>query len=295
MDFRILGPVEVFGDDGEPVVLAQRLQRRLVAELLLRARRPCARSELIAALWADRPPSGSGAGALRSLVHATRRALGRYGERLDTSPAGYAFLAADSESDLAEFCDLAGRGQAALGDGDAASAARLLAEALRLWRQPQLADLATTAAQARLLDQFRAVRADLVDARLALGQHRSTLPDLRAMVAEDPLHEHSWAQLMTALYVTGSRAKALACYREIRRALVLGHGIDPGPELLDLHARILRDDPGLLPLPREPAGGLPVIGGPPSPSAPPPSPSSPACSPTPTCSWAELRLGDQSP
>ena len=246
MDFRILGPVEVFGDDGEQVSLAQRLQRRLVAELLLHARQPRSRSDLIAALWGDSAPSGSGGTALRSLVHATRRALGQYGDRLATCPAGYAFGVRDEEYDLAAFRDLAGRGQAALDAGDAASAAQLLAEALRLWREPQLADIPPTATRIRLLDQFRVVRADLIDARLALGHHRSVLPDLRAMVAEDPLHEHSWAQLMTALYCAGSRAEALSCYRDIRKALALGHGIDPGPELRDLHGRILRDDPALL-------------------------------------------------
>jgi DNA-binding SARP family transcriptional activator len=246
VDFRILGPVEVFGDDGEPIVLAQRLQRRLLAELLLHARQPRSRTDLIAALWGDSPPSGSGGSALRSLVHATRRALGQYGARLETWPAGYAVLAHDDEHDLAAFRDLAGRGQAALDAGDATSAAHLLAEALRLWRQPELADLPLTPARHRLLDEFRTARADLIDARLALGQHRSVLADLRAMVAEDPLHEHSWAQLMMALYCAGSRAEALGCYRDIRKALALGHGIDPGPELRDLHARMLRDDPALL-------------------------------------------------
>jgi DNA-binding SARP family transcriptional activator len=246
VDFRILGPVEVCGDDGEPIVLAQRLQRRLVAELLLHARQPCSRADLIAALWGENPPSGSGGSALRSLVHATRRALGPYGARLQTSVAGYAFLARDDECDLATFRDLADRGRAALDAGDAMRAGQLLAEALRLWRQPQLADLPSTAARARLLDQFRTIRSDHIDARLALGQHRSVLPDLRAMAAEDPLHERSRAQLMTALYCAGSRAEALGCYRDIRKALALGHGIDPGPELRDLHARILRDDPALL-------------------------------------------------
>ncbi len=246
MDFRILGPVQVFGDDGKPLVLAQRLQRRLMAELILHARQPRSRSDLIAALWGDSPPSGSGGSALRSLVHATRRALGSSGKRLETSPAGYVLQVRDDECDLAAFRGLADRGQAALAAKDASSAANLLAEALRLWRQPPLADLPETAARARLLDQFRTVRADLIDARLALGQHRSVLPDLRAMVAEDPLHEHTWAQLMLALYCAGSRAEALACYRDVRKALALGHGIDPGPELLDLHARILRDDPALL-------------------------------------------------
>jgi DNA-binding SARP family transcriptional activator len=227
-------------------VLAQRLQRRLVAELLLRTRQPRTRPELIAALWGDRLPSGNGASALRSLVHATRRALGSYGERLETRPVGYALQVRDDESDLAAFRDLADRGQAALDTGDAASAANLLGGAMRLWRQPQLADVPATSAHERLLNEYRTVRACLIDARLALGQHRSVLPDLRALVAEDPLHEHSRAQLMTALYCAGSRAEALACYRDVRKALTLGQGIDPGPELLDLHARILRDDPTLV-------------------------------------------------
>lgn len=246
MDLRILGPVKIFGDAGEPVVLAQRLQRRLVAELLLHAGQARSPSDLIAALWGDSPPSGGGASALRSLVHATRRALGQYGGRLERWPAGYAFLAGDHEYDLAAFRDLAGQGQAALDAGDATSAERLLAEALHLWRQPPLEDLPPTATRSRLLHQFRTVRADLIDAQLALGQHRSALPELRALVAEDPLHEQSRAQLMMALYRCGSRAEALSSYRDIRKALVLGHGIDPGPELRDLHARILRDDPTLL-------------------------------------------------
>lgn len=246
VDFRILGPVEVFGDNGEPVLLAQRLQRRLVAVLLQRARQPHSHSDLIAALWGDSAPSGSGGSALRSLVHATRRALGRYGQRLETWPAGYAIAVRDDEYDLAAFRELARRGQAALDRADAASAAHLLTAALRLWRQPELADMPATTMRARLLDQFRTVHADLIDARLELGQHRSVLPDLRAMVAEHPLHEHSWAQLMTVLYCGGSRAEALSCYRDIRSALAQGHGIDPGPELQDLHARILRDDPTLL-------------------------------------------------
>jgi DNA-binding SARP family transcriptional activator len=246
VDFRILGPVEVFGDECEPVMLAQRLQRRLLAELLLHARQPRSGADLIAALWGDSAPSGSGSSALRSLIHATRRALGRYGERLETWPAGYAFAVRDDEYDLAAFLDLAGRGQATLDAGDAISAAHLLAAALRLWRQPELADLPLTTGRARLLGQFRTVRASLIDARLALGQHRNMLPELRAMVAEDPLHERSWALLMIALYRAGSRAEALGCYRDIRKALAIGHGIDPGPELRDLHARILRDDPELL-------------------------------------------------
>ena len=84
MDFRILGPVEIFGDDGERVVLRQQLQRWLVAELVVHAGQPRSQTELIEALWNDAPPSGNGRTALRSLIHGVRDTFGRYRDRIET-------------------------------------------------------------------------------------------------------------------------------------------------------------------------------------------------------------------
>jgi pimeloyl-ACP methyl ester carboxylesterase len=63
---------------------------------------------------------------------------------------------------------------------------------------------------------------------------------------------------MLALYRAGRQADALRAYRELRDILVGELAIEPGPELRELHARILRQDPRLdgpaVVLPAGPAG-----------------------------------------
>ncbi len=50
---------------------------------------------------------------------------------------------------------------------------------------------------------------------------------------------------MLALYRAGRQADALRAYRDLRAILIADLAIEPGLELRDLHARILRQDPGL--------------------------------------------------
>jgi len=49
-----------------------------------------------------------------------------------------------------------------------------------------------------------------------------------------------------ALYRSGRQAEALRAYRELRSNLVEELAIEPSPELRELEARILRQDPSLL-------------------------------------------------
>jgi tetratricopeptide (TPR) repeat protein len=62
------------------------------------------------------------------------------------------------------------------------------------------------------------------------------------VTARYPLQERFHAQLMLALASTGRRAQALGAYQEARRALVDELGIEPGPELRDIHLQILAGD-----------------------------------------------------
>jgi pimeloyl-ACP methyl ester carboxylesterase len=50
---------------------------------------------------------------------------------------------------------------------------------------------------------------------------------------------------MLALYRAGRQADALSCYRTLRDILVAELAIEPGPELRELHAQILRQEPAL--------------------------------------------------
>jgi DNA-binding SARP family transcriptional activator len=61
-----------------------------------------------------------------------------------------------------------------------------------------------------------------------------------------PDRERFCTLAMLAMYRAGRQAEALGVYREARRRLAINHGIEPGPELADMHDRILAADPAIL-------------------------------------------------
>src|ERR1700752_5003553 len=65
------------------------------------------------------------------------------------------------------------------------------------------------------------------------------------LVRKHPLRERFSAQLMLALYRSERQAEALTAYADARRVLASELGIEPGPQLRQLHPRILMADPGL--------------------------------------------------
>ncbi|MFZ0976085.1 MAG: alpha/beta fold hydrolase [Solirubrobacteraceae bacterium] len=177
-----------------------------------------------------------------------RKALRSVGEadRLCTRAPGYLLRVAADELDAVQFQRRAASGREALGNDDAASAVRLLDQALALWRGPALADLEdaqfASREQARLEEERLAALESRVDAQLACGRHQETVAELEALTSTHPLRERFWAQRLLALYRAGRQADALRVYRELRSTLVDQLGIEPGPELRELHARILRHD-----------------------------------------------------
>ena len=80
------------------------------------------------------------------------------------------------------------------------------------------------------------------DADLALRRHATLVPELDALVGEQPFREPLRGQLMLALYRSGRQADALEAYGAARATLVEELGAEPGAQLQELHRAILRQD-----------------------------------------------------
>jgi DNA-binding SARP family transcriptional activator len=247
VDFRILGPLEIW-DDGVPVRVAGERQRALLAILLIHVGEVVSSDRLMDDLWGDSQPT-AGATALRVRVSHLRKALRDDGDLLAARAHGYVLRIEADQLDLHRFERLVGEGEQALSDGEAALARERLSDALALWRGPPLADFAYApfahAAVVRL-EELRLATVELrIEADLALGRHAAVVGELETLVADHPLRERFCAQLMVALYRAGRQAEALAAYRTARNRLVDELGIEPGPQLQNLERSILAQDRAL--------------------------------------------------
>jgi DNA-binding SARP family transcriptional activator len=253
MEFRVLGPLELWDEGGE-VSLSGPKPRALLAVLLLHANEVVPTDRLIDELWGDDSPDGAAA-ALRVNVSRLRKALPQ--DVLTTRSPGYLVRVEPDELDLHRFERLVDEGRTLLARGLAAGAAERLREALSLWRGPALADFAYESfAQTAIarLEEIRLAAVELrIDADLALGRHDELVGELEALVAEHPLRERLRGCLMTALYRSGRQAEALDAYQDGRRALVDELGIEPSTALQELERAILRQEPALNLAPAVPA------------------------------------------
>jgi hypothetical protein len=101
-----------------------------------------------------------------------------------------------------------------------------------------------------------------VEADLRLGRHGELVAELRGLAVGEPLREGLHGQLMLALYRCGRQADALAVFRGIDRRLRDELGVSAGPELRQLHQRMLAADPALAFGPPSAADGpTPAAGG----------------------------------
>jgi DNA-binding SARP family transcriptional activator len=245
MEFRILGPLEVW-DEGREVSLGGPKPRALLAALLLRPNEVVPADRLIDELWGEDSPERAAA-ALRVNVSRLRKALPA--DVLTTRSPGYVIRVEPGDLDLDRFERLVDEARGLRARGLAADASERLRDALALWRGSALADFAYESfAQSAIarLDEIRLAAVELrIDADLALGRHDELIGELEALVAEQPLRERPRGYLMTALYRSGRQAEALDAYKDARRTLVGQLGIEPSTELQELERAILRHEPEL--------------------------------------------------
>jgi DNA-binding SARP family transcriptional activator/tetratricopeptide (TPR) repeat protein len=244
MEFRVLGPLEVW-EGGRPLELRRPKHRALLAALLLRAGQAVSVDQLLDDLWGERPPP-TARGSLQNMVSGLRKLLGK--TVLRTESPGYVLDVGPERIDVFRFERLVEEARSA---ADEEERVERLRKALALWRGPPLADLAFepfVLLEAPRLEGLRlAAHEELLEARLALGEHTQLLPELEALVAEHPFDERLRGQLMLALYRAGRQTEALELFREARRLLVDELGLEPSTTLRELEQAILRHDPALAP------------------------------------------------
>lgn len=260
----MLGPLEVVVD-GRSLALGGTKQRSVLAVLLLNPNRVVSTDRLIEDVWGETAPDEP-LRVLQVYVSNVRKLLRsardeRNDEVIETRKPGYLLRAEPQQHDLLLFEELVRSGREALAGDDPASAADSLARALALWRGEALADLGYEPFAARAVARLNEMRLsaieDRIEAELSLGHHRQVTTELEDLVAEQPLRERLWGQLMIALYRSGRQSDALGAYKQVREALVEQLGIDPSPELQALENAILGHDESLRHVEDAPAAALP--------------------------------------
>ncbi|MCM3849097.1 FHA domain-containing protein [Pseudonocardia sp. DR1-2] len=250
--------------DGTSVPLGGQQQRAVLTMLVLQAGRVVPVSSLVDGCWQGRVP-GRAVNTVQVYVSALRRALGR--AVISTHGRGYRLERDTVAVDLHEFLDCAAEARVLHAAGRHDDAADAITGALALWRGPALAefaDLPFAGPEAVALEEARLAALETrAGVDLDRGAHAEAVAALTGLVAAHPLRERFQARLVEALYRDGRRADALAAYRTARTMLADELGVEPGPELRELHRRVLADD--ALPAPRgahlllQDGGGGPVV------------------------------------
>ncbi|MFD0427225.1 BTAD domain-containing putative transcriptional regulator [Streptomyces zhihengii] len=273
---RLLGPIDAVGARGR-IDLGGAKPRALLAALALEPGRVVSATRLVDVVWCDNPPASARA-LIQTYVSTLRRAFAEAGHDgvIVTRAPGYALRSEAVSVDADRFARLLSRAGEAATAEDFAEAAALLREARALWHGPALSGVADPplAGEARRLDEMRLSAAEQLYAAELAGGRLDHVAELTALVDAHPVNERLRGQLMVTLHRLGRRADALACFRTGRDALVGELGIEPGPELRELHRSILQPPDG--PPPGEPDRTAGAANRQPPAHLPPPCRTSPA-------------------
>ncbi|MGW3655086.1 AfsR/SARP family transcriptional regulator [Streptomyces sp. NPDC005151] len=245
LDLCVLGHLDV-SSSGRTVPLGGTRERTVLALLLLEAGHVVPVGRLIDAVWDDEPPA-TARGQIQFCVSALRRRLDEVGagDLIETRRPGYLLRVTGHRFDVNDFEARVREARAARVEGDLERAMSLFRSALALWRGPAFADVDSPLvrqAVSRLDERRLSVTGECLECALDAGEHHEMVGELRALVAEHPLHERFWALLMSALHASGRKAEALDAYRAAYKVLRNELGITPGGELRNLHAGLLSGD-----------------------------------------------------
>lgn len=265
MEIRVLGQMAA-SESGVSVVPSATKPRQILALLALNANHVVTVQSLMEELWGfDLPRSAPT--TLQTYILQLRRKLsaafraGQGGAAVSGNPErsakevlatrhnGYLLAVDPCDIDAWRFDRLTAEGYAAFEEDAPDRAAKLLTEALELWRGPALVDLQRgpllDIEVMRLQESRLAALERRIDADLRLDRHYEILGELAGLTAQHPLNENLHAQFMLALYRCGRSSGALQAFRRLRAGLIDELGLEPSARVQRLHQAILASDPAL--------------------------------------------------
>jgi predicted ATPase/DNA-binding SARP family transcriptional activator len=246
MQLRVLGPLELVDDEATTIPVRGAQLRRALATLTLHAPGSTPVDVLNDVLWPDGAPSSN---ALQAVISKLRKSIAPIA--IEGVGSAYNLVLGDAELDADRFERLVTSGREAAAAGRHDDAVAQLDQALALWRDRPFEDVADLsigqAPAARLLSMREAAMTTRLESSIGEGQIETAAAELEALVVAEPLVERWWALLMIVRYRQDRQADALRAYQQARAVLADELGLEPGPELRDLEARILRQDPSLGP------------------------------------------------
>ena len=245
---QLLGGIRAVTDGGVPLDIGPAKCRAVLAALALSVGEAVSVSRLIDVVWAEDPPRTADK-TLQGYVAQLRKGLGP--DAITRVGTAYQLTLDPERVDVARF-----RRRLQAGDVDGA---------LATWTGTPLEGLEVPGLRASmdgLVEQWLGAVEDSLGRRVATDAAGAVAP-LTELTAAHPFREELWALLMTALYRVGRQADALAAFQRAREHLVDELGVEPGPRLRELEARILSHDEGLrqtsaTPGPAAPAGIRPT-------------------------------------
>lgn len=248
MRYEILGPLRVV-DGSRKFSLSAPKMEMVLATLLVGAGHFINKEQLIGELWAGVPPRRAAA-AVHVYISQLRKFLVSAGDieghAIATRPAGYLLNVKSGGLDLKDFQEAVRRGHAHRQAGEYEGTLEEFERALALVRGQVLDGLA----EGPLLSTFAAwveeerlqCLEESVEARAALGRHREVVGLLYGLIADHPLRESFYRQLMLVLYRSERQVEALQVFRTAQRVLRSELGLEPCRSLRRLHQAILTSD-----------------------------------------------------
>ena len=246
MELRVLGEIEAHRD--HKLALGGPRQRCILAALAIRHGQLMSVDRLVDVVWEGEEPPEQATTNVKTYVYRLRAALGEeLADRIVTSAGGYTLHLAPDELDADHFERLVDQADAAGESGDSYAALAHCDDALALWRGDPYGEFTNQAwaeaEAARLVEiHVRAIERRATSL-IELDRAAEAIGVLEPLIDAHPYREQPRHLLMTALYTSGRQAEALRSFQDFRSLLVEELGIDPSPELVDLEAQILAQEP----------------------------------------------------